>query len=97
MKLSQQVVEKTVGKADETKVVLEQMRSAIANIVHLNVEIANMLNQQGHIVDNVNSNAADIRGISETVYRDSQTVDSTMHSQVDKIAHQEDMLEQFKV
>ncbi|CCQ11921.1 Methyl-accepting chemotaxis protein [Pseudoalteromonas luteoviolacea B = ATCC 29581] len=97
MKLSQQVVVKTVDKADETRSALEKMRTSIANIVHLNVEIANMLNQQGHIVDNVNDNAAAIRGISEKVYQDSQSVDSTMRSQVDKIAHQENMLEQFKV
>ncbi|MFC3034250.1 methyl-accepting chemotaxis protein [Pseudoalteromonas fenneropenaei] len=97
MKLSKQVVEKTVNKADETRDSLETMRHSIAHIVELNLEIANMLNQQGQIVADVNRNAADIRHISEKVYQDSQTVDNTMSSQVKKIAHQEDMLEQFKV
>ena len=42
MKKSQAVVEKTVGKADETKSSLQAIRSAIEHIVELNLQIASM-------------------------------------------------------
>ncbi|TMP42200.1 chemotaxis protein [Pseudoalteromonas citrea] len=97
MKQSQSVVEKTVGKADETKSSLDTIRSAIAHIVDLNLHIASMLNEQRQVVDDVNHNALEIRNISDMVFNEANTVDETMQSQVDKIAHQENMLEQFKV
>lgn len=97
MKQSQVVVEQTVGKADETKSSLEAIRSAIAHIVELNLQIASMLNDQRQVVDDVNHNALEIRNISDMVFNEANAVDKTMQSQVDKIAHQENMLEQFKV
>ncbi|MBE0367980.1 methyl-accepting chemotaxis protein [Pseudoalteromonas aurantia 208] len=97
MKKSQAVVEKTVGKADETKSSLQAIRSAIEHIVELNLQIASMLNEQRQVVDEVNHNALEIRNISDMVFNEANTVDQTMQSQVDKIAHQESMLEQFKV
>ncbi|MBQ4851617.1 methyl-accepting chemotaxis protein [Pseudoalteromonas sp. MMG012] len=97
MKKSQAVVEKTVGKADETKSSLQAIRSAIEHIVELNLQIASMLNEQRQVVDEVNHNALEIRNISDMVFNEANTVDQTMQSQVDKIAHQENMLEQFKV
>ena len=97
MKQSQAVVEQTVGKADETKSSLEAIRSAIAHIVELNLQIASMLNDQRQVVDEVNHNALEIRNISDMVFNEANAVDKTMQSQVDKIAHQENMLEQFKV
>lgn len=97
MKQSQQVVQTTVGKADETKHALDAIRDSIAHIVDLNMQIANMLHEQRQVVTDVNDNASEIRIISDTVLSQAANVDQTMQSQFDKIAHQEDMLEQFKV
>lgn len=97
MKQSQQVVQTTVGKADETKHALDVIRDSIAHIVDLNMQIANMLHEQRQVVTDVNDNASEIRIISDTVLSQAANVDQTMQSQFDKIAHQEDMLEQFKV
>lgn len=97
MKQSQQVVQTTVGKADETKHALDVIRESIAHIVDLNMQIANMLHEQRQVVTDVNDNASEIRIISDTVLSQAANVDQTMQSQFDKIAHQEDMLEQFKV
>jgi methyl-accepting chemotaxis protein len=97
MKQSQQVVQTTVGKADETKHALDAIRDSIAYIVDLNMQIANMLREQKQVVTDVNDNASEIRIISDTVLSQAANVDQTMQSQFDKIAHQEDMLEQFKV
>ncbi len=97
MKQSQSVVEKTVGKADETSDSLQAIRSAIEHIVQLNLQIADMLNEQRQVVSEVNNNAMEIRNISDMVFNEAKTVDHTMQSQVEKIAEQESMLEQFKV
>ena len=97
MKQSQQVVQTTVGKADETKHALDAIRDSIEHIVDLNMQIANMLHEQRQVVTDVNDNASEIRIISDTVLSQAENVDQTMQSQFDKIAHQEDMLEQFKV
>ncbi|WP_419148935.1 methyl-accepting chemotaxis protein [Pseudoalteromonas 'SMAR'] len=97
MKQSQDYVEETVTKADQTKAALEDMRSAIRHIVELNSRIANMLHEQSDIVSNVNNSSSAIRQISESVFSEAKQVDSTMQSQVKKITSQEQLLEQFKV
>lgn len=97
MKQSQDYVEKTVDKAEQTRHALEDMRSAIRHIVELNSRIADMLHEQNDIVSNVNNSSASIKEISESVYNEARSVDSTMQSQVDKITGQEQLLEQFKV
>jgi methyl-accepting chemotaxis protein len=97
MKQSQSIVEKTVGKADETSDSLQAIRQAIEHIVQLNLQIADMLNEQRQVVSEVNSNAMEIRNISDMVFNEAKTVDHTMQSQVDKITEQENMLEQYKV
>jgi methyl-accepting chemotaxis protein len=97
MNQSQAVVEQTVGQADETKSSLDSIRNAIAHIVDLNLHIATMLNEQRQVVNDVNHNAMEIKNISDMVFNEANTVDETMQSQVDKIARQEKMLEQFKV
>ncbi|ESP93781.1 MULTISPECIES: methyl-accepting chemotaxis protein [Pseudoalteromonas] len=97
MKQSQTIVEKTVVKAQETKDALHAIRESIDNIVELNVNIASMLEEQKAVVEAVDHNASEIRNLSNTVVDEAKVVDHTMQSQVDKIAKQEEMLEQFKV
>ncbi|KZN30949.1 methyl-accepting chemotaxis protein [Pseudoalteromonas luteoviolacea] len=97
MKQSQTIVEKTVVKAEETKDALHAIRESINHIVELNVNIASMLEEQRTVVEAVDHNASEIRNLSNTVVDEAKVVDHTMKSQVDKIAKQENMLEQFKV
>jgi len=97
MKQSQSIVEKTVVKAEETKDALHAIRESINHIVELNVNIASMLEEQRAVVEAVDHNASEIRNLSNTVVDEAKVVDHTMQSQVDKIAKQEEMLEQFKV
>ncbi len=97
MKQSQQYVDKTVEKAEETRAALQDIRGAIKHIVELNTRIAQMLSEQSEIVTNVNLSSTSIREISDTVYIEAKNVDSTMQSQVEKISSQEKLLEEFKV
>ncbi|KAF7785944.1 methyl-accepting chemotaxis protein [Pseudoalteromonas rubra] len=97
MNQSQTIVEKSVSKANDTREALDAIRQSIASIVDLNVSIANMISEQKHVVEEVNHNASQIRNLSDTVFDEAKAVDHTMQSQVEKIAKQEDMLEQFRV
>ena len=97
MDSSKNTAESTVEKAHLASQTNEQVRSSIRQITDMNLQIASAAEEQSQVAEEMNKNTSAIRDLSQQVTDNANRTDAAMKSQLQLVANQEALLNQFIV
>jgi methyl-accepting chemotaxis protein len=97
MNQSKTTASDTVEKASEANIALEKVRSAIADINSMNLQIASAAEEQSLVAGEINNNTMKIKDLSENVSDGANTAKVAAEDQTKLVHQQQKILGRFIV
>jgi len=97
MQNSKEIVHETVSQSHKAKEALDMIHQNIQQITEMNLQIASAAEQQSAVAEEINSNAYNIRNLSQQVSDNAEGAHSAAEQQASFVRQQDQTLGQFNV